>query len=95
LALAALLAGVHHGMTHKLDPGPAITGDGYARAAEGGERIPANWFAAVDRFADSELMKQYLGERFVRTYATVKRAEQERYHSAIPNIDFDWYLRSS
>ena len=24
LALAALLAGVHHGLTHKLDPGPPV-----------------------------------------------------------------------
>jgi glutamine synthetase len=94
LALAALLAAVHHGIAGKIDPGPAIVGDGYAQAAEGGERIPTNWFAAVDRFAESALLKDYLGERFVRMYATVKRVEQERYQSAIPNIDFDWYLRS-
>jgi glutamine synthetase len=94
LALAALLAAVHHGIANKIDPGPAIVGDGYAQAAESGERIPTNWFAAVDRFAESALMKDYLGERFVRMYATVKRVEQERYQSAIPNIDFDWYLRS-
>ncbi len=94
LALAALLAAVHRGIANKLDPGPPIVGDGYAQAAETGDRIPTNWFAAVDRFADSALMQDYLGERFVRTYATVKRVEQERYQSVIPNVDFDWYLRS-
>lgn len=94
LALAALLAAVHHGITHKVDPGPAIVGDGYAQAAESGERIPTNWFAATDRFADSTTLKDYLGERFVRMYATVKRVEQDRYNSVIPNTDFDWYLRS-
>jgi glutamine synthetase len=94
LALAALLAAVHHGLTQKLDPGAAVVGDGYAQAAESGERIPTNWFAAVDRFADSVVLKDYLGERFVRMFATVKRVEQERYQSAVPNVDFDWYLRA-
>lgn len=93
LALAALLAAVHHGITNKIDPGPAIVGDGYAQA-EGGEKIPTNWFAATDRFAESELLKDYLGERFVRMYATVKRVEQDRFQSAIPDIDYDWYLRA-
>lgn len=93
LALAALLAAVHHGITNKVDPGPAIVGDGYAQA-EGGEKIPTNWFAATDRFAESELLKVYLGERFVRMYATVKRVEQDRFQSMIPDIDYDWYLRA-
>jgi glutamine synthetase len=93
LAIAALLAAVHHGLANKLDPGPAIVGDGYSQA-EAGEKIPTDWFAATDRFADSALLKDYLGERFVRTYATVKRVEQDRFQSVIPDIDYDWYLRA-
>ncbi|HEX8900905.1 glutamine synthetase family protein [Vitreimonas sp.] len=93
LALAALLAAVHHGITNKIDPGPAIVGDGYAQS-EGGERIPTNWFAAVDRFADSAVLKDYLGDRFVRMYAIVKRTEQERFQSVITDVDYDWYLRA-
>jgi glutamine synthetase len=93
LALAALLAAVHHGISNKIDPGPAVVGDGYAQA-EGGEKIPTNWFAATDKFADSAVLKDYLGERFVRMYATVKRVEQDRFQSAIPDIDYDWYLRA-
>lgn len=93
LALAALLAAVHHGISNKTDPGPAIVGDGYSQA-EGGEKIPTNWFAATDRFAESAVLKDYLGERFVRMYATVKRAEQDRFQSVIPDIDYDWYLRA-
>ncbi|MEQ1617062.1 MAG: glutamine synthetase family protein [Terricaulis sp.] len=94
LALAALLAAVHHGISSKVDPGPAIVGDGYAQAAESGEKIPVNWFAAVDRFAESELLKDYLGERFVRMYSIVKRTEQERFQSVIADVDYDWYLRT-
>ena len=94
LALAALLAGVHHGLTNKLDPGPMTKGDGYAQAEATGEKLPTNWFAAVDRFAESELLQDYLGARFVRTYAAVKRMEQERFFNVITETDYDWYLRS-
>ncbi len=93
LALAVLLAAVHHGLTQKLDPGAPIAGDGY-EAGKRGERIPTNWFAAVDRFAESGLLKDYLGERFVSTYATVKRTEQERFQSVITDVDYEWYLRA-
>ena len=55
LALAAMLAGVHYGLTNKLDPGPAIMGDGYAQADKAPVDLPKNWFAAVDTFASSEV----------------------------------------
>jgi glutamine synthetase len=93
LALAVLLAAVHHGLTKKLDPGPPVSGDGY-EAAKTGERIPTNWFAATDRFAESAVLKDYLGARFVDTFATVKRTEQERYNAVITDVDYDWYLRA-
>jgi len=93
LALAALLAAVHHGISNKVDPGPAVVGDGYAQA-EGGEKIPTNWFAATERFAQSAVLKDYLGERFVRMYSIVKQVEQDRFQSMIPDIDYDWYLRA-
>lgn len=95
LALAALLAGVHHGLTGKIDPGPPVAGDGYAHAEETGERLPTNWFAAVDRFEGSALLQDYFGARFVRMYAAVKRTEQERFFNVITETDYDWYLRSA
>ena len=71
LALAALLAGVHHGLTQRIDPGPPVVGDGYAAAASG-PRLPANWFAAVDAFEASAVMADYLGARFVRMFTSVQ-----------------------
>jgi glutamine synthetase len=34
LVIAVLLASAHHGLTNKIDPGPAVVGDGYAAAAK-------------------------------------------------------------
>ena len=94
LALAAMLAGVHHGLTQRVDPGPPVVGDGYAAAASAGaKRLPANWFAAVDAFEASAVMGDYLGARFVRMFTSVKRTEQDRYFAEVPPQDYDWYLR--
>jgi glutamine synthetase len=93
LALAVLLAGVHHGLTCEIDPGPPVIGDGYATAA--GPRPPSNWFAAVDAFAASEMMKAYLGDRFVSMFAAVKRTEQDRFFETVTATDYDWYLKNA
>jgi glutamine synthetase len=95
LALAALLAGVHYGMTKKLDPGPAVVGDGYAEAAKLGYKAPSNWFAATDALEASEVLKDYLGARFIEKFVSVKRTEQERYFNVITDVDYDWYLRTT
>lgn len=95
LALAALLAGVHHGLTQEIDPGPPVEGDGYAAAARSNERLPGHWFAAVDLFAASAVMSDYLGARFVDMFARVKRAEQDRFNEVVSPLDYDWYLKNA
>jgi len=95
LALAALLAGVHHGLTRKLDPGPPVVGDGYAAAEKSGQRLPANWFAATDAFAGSAVMTDYLGKRFVEMFTIVKRTEQDRFFAEVIPLDYDWCLKNA
>ena len=94
LALAAVLAAAHFGIANKLDPGPAITGNGYAASPDPALALPTNWFSAVDRFAASTVMQDYLGERFVRMFTTVKRTEQSRFFDIITAADFDWCLHN-
>jgi glutamine synthetase len=95
LALAALLAGVHHGLSGRLDPGPPVIGDGYAEAERSHERLPANWFAATDAFDRSAVMRDYLGERFVDMFSSVKRTEQDRFFAEVTALDYDWYLKNA
>jgi glutamine synthetase len=95
LALACMLAGVHYGLTHKLDPGPPIEGDGYAQADKAPVALAKNWFAAVDAFEASDILADYLGARFVRMYSIVKRTEQDRYFAHVPVADYDWCFRNA
>ena len=45
--MAAILAGMHYGITEKSDPGNPVNGNGYERRAK---YIPGNWFDAIDAF---------------------------------------------
>jgi len=95
LALAVLLAGVHHGLAGKIDPGPPMVGNGYAAAAASGERLPTTWTAALAAFEASPVMADYLGERFVAMFAKVKRIEQDRFNEVVSALDYDWYLKNA
>lgn len=95
LVLAVLLASAHHGIKNKLDPGPAVVGDGYAAAAKENIRLPSNWFAAVDLFEKSAVLRDYLGDRFVDMFVSVKRTEQARFFEVVTELDFGWYLRNA
>ena len=94
LALAAMLAGVHHGLKNEIDPGPPIVGDGYSQAGASGA-LPTNWFAALDAFEASDTLRAYLGDRFVTMFAKVKRAEQNRFFEEVTTLDHDWYLTNA
>ncbi len=95
LALAVVLAGAHHGLITKADPGPATAGDGYAAAARSGARLPTDWLTAIDRFDQSAVMRDYLGDAFVDLFVTVKRTEQERFNAVVTSLDHDWYLQGA
>lgn len=95
LVMAVLLASAHHGLTHRIDPGPAVVGDGYAAAAKEKSRLPSHWFASVDLFDQSAVLRDYLGDRFVDMFVSVKRTEQARFFEVVTSLDFDWYLRNA
>lgn len=94
LAMAAVLAAQLHGIRNRIDPGPAVVGNGYE--ADGADtRLPGHWAAAIEAFSTSELMKQYLGARFVQHYATVKGVEMARFMAEVTELDYIWYLRNA
>ncbi len=91
LVTAAILAGIHHGLTTKLEPPPASDGD---RDPEGLPELPLNWFSALDRFRDGTILRGYLGEKYHGVYETVRRYECEAFKARIQPLDYEWYLRT-
>jgi glutamine synthetase len=92
LALAAVLAGVHHGIAGRLDPGPPIEGNAYEQVAPS---LPRDWHAALDRLEGSTVLKDHLGARFVEIFLAIKRAEADRFFAQPTALDFAWYLRTA
>jgi glutamine synthetase len=91
LVMAAMLAGVQHGIKNKIDPGKMVE--------QGAEivpklKIPNRWDAAIDKFRRSKVLPEYLGEDYCRYYAMNRRYEAEQYHNKVAQLDFDWYLRA-
>ncbi len=95
LALAAVLAAAHYGITNNIDPGAPVVGDGYSVAGDDDNRLPTNWHAATDLLDRSEILRAYLGDRFVDMFVCQKRIEQDRFFAEVPSIDYDWYLRNA
>ncbi len=91
LVMAAILAGMHHGIAEKLDPGNPVTGNGYEKRAK---YIPGNWYDAIDAFWRAAILKDYFGKDFVDTYCTLKEVEADRFYAEPTERDFEWYLRT-
>ena len=91
LVMAAVLAGVHRGITAKIDPGPPISGN----AGDQVEReLPSGWLHALEAFEASELMREYLGRPFMDLYAACKRFERASFASHVTSLEYQWYLRT-
>ena len=92
LAAAAVLAGMHHGIKNKIDPGKPVTGNGYLTKTEG---LMLNWYDALDALETSAFIKDYFGPEFVKTFSAVKRAECERFFAEVTDFDYRWHLRTA
>ncbi len=89
LSIAAVLAGMHKGITEKLDPGPAIEGNGYAQASAD---LPNDWPVALRLLRESSFLKDYFGEHFLAIFHAIKAAECRRFSAEVSELDLDWYL---
>jgi glutamine synthetase len=92
LVTAAVLAGMHYGITHRCEPEPMIT-EGVDMSGQQAS-LPIRWEQALDAFARSSVMPGYLGENYCSAFHSMRRAEAEAYHARISNLDYEWYLRA-
>lgn len=100
VAAATVLAGAAHGIERGLDPGPAVTGNGYRQSGDAGEpvpvaqRLPQTWQEAIERARDSTFLREALGEGFHRVFLAIKEQECTAYAAEVTSTDRAWYLRS-
>lgn len=91
LVAAAVLAGIHRGIMRQIEPGPMVQ-EGEITELE--VSLPIRWDAALERFAASDFLREYLGDEYCRVYEHARRVENRRFHNEISNRDYQWYLRN-
>jgi len=92
LVAATVLAGIRHGLKHRIDPGPETTGNGYA--GDDALKIPRDWREAIEAATASEFLKDALGEDMHRTFTAIKAAEHGRVARWIADVDYALYLHN-
>lgn len=91
LVLAAVLAGVHHGLANAIDPGPPVTGNAYATVPPS---LPTTWDRALDAMATASVLPGYLGPDFWRVYHAGRAGERDRMADLIHPAEHAWYLHA-
>ncbi|MBY6189709.1 glutamine synthetase family protein [Microbulbifer agarilyticus] len=89
LVLAAILAGVCHGLENKLQPGAPVEGDAYQVESE---QLINTWSGALKRFEQSALWREYLDPEFVDLFVLLKRQEQAEIAARVTDVEYQSYL---
>lgn len=90
LALAVLLAGVHHGIAGKLTPSHPHDGNASTIRDAG---LPLKLYDALSALGIAKVIPDYLGRDYCEVYAECKRLEMEEFLSELSSREFNWYLR--
>ena len=91
LVVASILAGIHHGITHKIAPPKISTGDAILKHKPS---LPMTWVESLDAFSKSKILKKYFGKEFCHVYYETKYKEMKKFDSHITPLELDWYLRT-
>ena len=91
LLAALVLAGVHKGITQKIEPGEPVSGNAYRDPSEA-TALPTNWYEAALTFERSAFVGDYLGADFQQLFATTRRAELRAFDNQVTPLEYDWYL---
>jgi glutamine synthetase len=91
LAVAAVMAGIHHGIKNKIDPGPMTP---EKEKIEYSITLPVRWPYALDTFDAGEILPRYFGKEYHRVFGVCRREEADTFHSEISTKDYQWFLRA-
>lgn len=91
LVVAAILAGMHYGLTEKITPPPVATGN----ASETHPRsLPDNLRDAMRQLECSDVLRHYFGDAFIEVYLAIRKQELETFEKVISGVEYEWFLGS-
>ncbi len=87
--LAAVLAGVHHGIANAIEPTLSASGN---LSREPDAALPFTLEDALDKLGAAPTLPGYLGEEAMALYRESKRAELQRFRRIVSPAEYEWYL---
>ena len=91
LLMAALLAGVHHGLSNQIEPGAPIEGNSYEQLEPS---LPNNLRDALRALDDSEVLARYISPDYIDIFVACKESELEEFEHSISDLEYNWYLHT-
>ena len=89
LVLASVLAGVHHGITNKIQPNEPTNENASDNVDP---TLPMSWESALECTQSSELMIDYFTKECVDLYCETKRGEMKALMDYVSPREYEWYL---
>ena len=90
LALAAILAGLHHGIVAGLEPDAPVIGRHAGLKKDPG--LPQDVFEAARRLGSSRTMRTYMTKRYLETYAHLIREHHAAFLDELAVREYDFFL---
>ena len=91
LTMAAILAGIHYGITEKVNPPKISTGDAIANNSPS---LPMTWTESLNEFSNGKIIGDYLGKEFCHVFYETRKKEMEIFDAKITPLELEWYLRN-
>ncbi|MBX3578138.1 MAG: glutamine synthetase [Rhizobiaceae bacterium] len=89
LVIAAVIAGMHHGLENRLDPGEKFAGNAGAAVDEA---LPLTPWDSLRALRAATILPRWLGKDYPAIYASVKEAEFAALMDAVSPREYEWYL---
>jgi glutamine synthetase len=89
LVVAAVLAGMLHGIAGTLKPTAETIGDA---GDDADPNVPFQFQAALDRFAKAKILPRFVNPDMLSLFADQRRAEMDKFMGTIARQEYDWYL---
>ena len=91
LMMASILAGIHHGLTNKIEPGTPIEGNSYEQLEQS---LPNNLRDALRELDDSAVLNQYISPDYIDVFVACKESELAEFEVSISDLEYNWYLHT-
>jgi glutamine synthetase len=92
LVLAAVLAGIWHGIEGKLTPPPAIEGNAWDQDIKA-TPLPTTMDQAIDAFDGAQTLSEYLTTEFKTLFLATKQQEWSEFARHVTEFELETYLR--